>query len=623
MFAEPHKMRQFVICAFLAISIFVVQVFCSLFDGAVQAASQDDRIEDKITIVDAQNTDWDSSFSLSFATADGSSVTLSSQRANGQNYFFLPSGVSTTMVIPQMNLPSGSTAELVGADGQAISSLASGTPFNLRNALRDVGNGEQEFSLKEITQDGSSSTSTFRLMQSANLASVHFTSDDAMYRGRVYIDGSSDHTTSASGKISVLSSDSTMRCFPAASSIKGRGNSTWSLSPKKSYQVKLEDECDLLDPIYHDGATEKAKKWLLIANCFDPTLMRNEMSYELAKSIDMPSAIDAEAVDFYYDGEYRGSFLLTEKVEVAKGRVEINDLEEEKEGANPGVDFDRLPICKGVTPYGSEMQYVEGAKDPVDISGGYLLELDLAFYESEKSWFRTSTDQVFVSKSPEYLSEAQVRYVSSIVNDAFVCLQNGGFNPYTGKSLFEYFDKDSLVRYFYLQQFTRNVDQFYSSTYFYIPSGEKKLYAGPLWDCDKTFGLRCDRPDFHQTDSWYGKDATELMRSKDFSKALYDAYVTSIRPQAKSLLYGDSDTIGSIDYYSSKNAASRMMNAKVWGLQILNPELANYESYDRALATLKSWASQRLEWVDQQIIGSYVSSLEDQRHAADAEKGTS
>ncbi len=54
---------------------------------------------------------------------------------------------------------------------------------------------------------------------------------------------------------------------------KGRGNFSW-ITDKKSYRIKFDGKVNLLN-------MGKAKKWALIANAIDDTLMRNDYAYYL------------------------------------------------------------------------------------------------------------------------------------------------------------------------------------------------------------------------------------------------------------------------------------------------------------------------------------------------------
>lgn len=100
--------------------------------------------------------------------------------------------------------------------------------------------------------------------------------------------------------------------------MKGRGNYTWNNSEmvKKPYQIKFSSKVDVF-------GLGSAKKWVLLANYADGTLMKNKLVLDLADKIGMPYSSDSEWVDLYVNGEYAGNYLLCEKVEVGKNRVNL------------------------------------------------------------------------------------------------------------------------------------------------------------------------------------------------------------------------------------------------------------------------------------------------------------
>ena len=101
--------------------------------------------------------------------------------------------------------------------------------------------------------------------------------------------------------------------------IRGRGNSSWWNSPKKAYRIKFEKKQRLLG-----DAFANAKSWTLLANHGDKTLIRNALTYDLGKFIGMPFCPAARFVDLYLNGQYRGSYQISDHVQVGKNRVDID-----------------------------------------------------------------------------------------------------------------------------------------------------------------------------------------------------------------------------------------------------------------------------------------------------------
>jgi spore coat protein CotH len=100
--------------------------------------------------------------------------------------------------------------------------------------------------------------------------------------------------------------------------IRGRGNSTWFLHPKKPFQMKLDEKSIFLD-------MPSKKKWLFLAEYSDKTMLRNTMSFEMGYLSNLewtPKSIFAEV---YVNNEYNGTYNITEKVEEGSNRVDIGD----------------------------------------------------------------------------------------------------------------------------------------------------------------------------------------------------------------------------------------------------------------------------------------------------------
>ncbi|MGM9665290.1 MAG: CotH kinase family protein, partial [Eubacteriales bacterium] len=145
--------------------------------------------------------------------------------------------------------------------------------------------------------------------------------------------------------------------------LKVRGNTTDTYA-KKPFQLKLNEKKNLF------GMGE-AKTWILLANYLDQSFIRNSVMYKLGSLIGM-DACEFQSVDLFLDGEYYGVYLLCEKVQIGKSRVNITDLEKENDKLNAtygsivSVTSGEL-IDKGIL---KEYRYINGVTDPEDITGG-------------------------------------------------------------------------------------------------------------------------------------------------------------------------------------------------------------------------------------------------------------
>lgn len=338
-------------------------------------------------------------------------------------------------------------------------------------------------------------------------------------------------------------------------------------------------------------SSNKNKTWVLLANAYDASGVRNVVSYSLAQSIGVNSPIEFRIVDLYYDGEYRGTYLLCEKVQVNSGRVEINDLEESNDQTNGGVKL--LDDVEGVNSYGNPIRYTRGVASPMDITGGYLIELD-GRYASERSWFSVSTPNglaYFVCKNPEGWSYEEADYLSCFMQDAFDALNEDGINHRTGKKTEDYIDIDSFASLYWINELAKNRDGLiFSSTYCYkdadSSTGESKLIFGPAWDFDLTLGNLNDIAD--PANDWVVDPAGWYTRAIGIAPLfMRDPQVMRIVDDSKGVVVAATRSYLADKYLTQKRAleSSMRLNSMVWGEK------------DETCADVEAWLTARLNWL--------------------------
>lgn len=263
-------------------------------------------------------------------------------------------------------------------------------------------------------------------------------------------------------------------------SIKLRGNWTRKHA-KKPYTITLYDKVSLC-------GMEKAKKWVLVANWLEYTLLRNSLAQRMAKAFDLAYGPDFRMVDLYINGEYRGNYQLFEKIEIGQNRIAVPDLKRANKQANLGID---LKERKWVNVLSADYiktgyrRWVDVPNEPENITGAYLLELEISTRTDDApSMFVTDNGQTVVVKSPKYASKGEVDYIGGLFSDAHAALlAQDGYNS-KGKHYSEYFDLDSLARMYILQEYTMNIDASLTSAYFLKLPDDDKLYAVAPWDFD-------------------------------------------------------------------------------------------------------------------------------------------
>ena len=488
-------------------------------------------------------------------TVDGQTILPTD--ANGQTWFFLPSHVDLHAVTLSFSVPDGAAVTFGTAAAQ------SGDAMDVAaNASFNAGTGVYTLPYTVTPESGAAISGQLSFMKSENVGAMFLSVTDAAY-GRAWIDGSPDHSNDAGKQTAVFmkmqSADAAVVYDGKLTSLKGRGNTTWGAHAKKPYQIKLDKKTDLLSS---GNKSNKNKTWILLANALDKTLFKTAFALDLARSLGLKETPEYTYVNLYFDGEYRGLYQLTEKVQINPGRVEIADLEEHN------TVTDEAATAQGTNSLGLAYQYNPTAVcDTDDISGGYLLELDTAFYRAENSWFQLYDGNVIVVKSPEYCTQAQIEYVSVRFNQAIQAAQTDKSGT---QSVLNLLDLDSHASVFMVNEYLKNVDFAYSSTYFFLPEeGNEtyahKFYAGPAWDFDTSLGNRTIAQVFSDPKGLYRIDHT-----------LYQGSITRayIKEKAKTVdalydtVFSDTPTemngVRSFSWHKAQLDAAQKMNFTLW-----------------------------------------------------------
>lgn len=446
----------------------------------------------------------------------------------------------------------------------------------------------------------------FYIAKSQNLRTMFIYSDDPVSKGREYIENDASHKNEATGMMILVNKEGTVDYAGRLRQIRGRGNSTWTLE-KKPYQIKLKDKFDLLNT---GDSSEKNQTWILLADAVDASLLHNRIALDLAKEMGLSETAHCEHVDLYYDGEYRGTYLLTEKVEIGEGRVEEVDYDKIIKKWNKWVgnnDLSLLPRAKGLNNYGDPICYIEGLADNgINNAGAYLIEMYARGTADTLSGFTLATDRAFELTSPKYASKNMVCYVSQLLSDGLAALQNGGFHPETGESVDKWFDFESFARVILLNELTRNWDAFtLTSTYFLLPAQETKFIAGPVWDFDRTMRNPKYRNEGGYT--WGLKDsewkcwASEFYAIPEFMECAQRIYRDEIHPLVMEILLGNQkgQYLRPLNEYVQEIRPSALMNNYLWPVQDTDYNLHYADSFDTDVEYLRQFLEQRNEWMYQ------------------------
>ena len=278
------------------------------------------------------------------------------------------------------------------------------------------------------------------------------------------------------GDLICIESDGNIDCKGKLERIKLHGNTSVSCQ-KKTYQIQFENDENLL----HMG---KAQKWILQANAYDGSYMRNKLAYDIALKFGLRYAIEANYADVYFNNEYAGNYLICEKVENGLNRVCLDNssIEEYRDG-----DIAEIIEQDGYKYF----EYIEKSK----YTGGYIIEAQNVIVDSdecrldEDACYFTSDFGRYEIVYPKKASKSEVEYISEYVN-MIGQLINDCDSAQKYINLKKYIDTDSFATMYLVDMITNDVDaNDYSTFYYKYPKAQGEiLCAGPAWDYDRAFG---------------------------------------------------------------------------------------------------------------------------------------
>ena len=210
---------------------------------------------------------------------------------------------------------------------------------------------------------------------------------------------------------------------------------------KKTYDIVLEDSKQPLD------FKSKSKKWALIGNYGDKTLIRNLITFEISRIFNMTFTSNCKSVDLMINGEYKGNYNLCEKIEVLETRLNLKHLTENDNS-----------ISK--------------------ISGGYIIETD-GFAYLGNLYFNSRKGVPVSIRYPELdsISSQQKAYIKEKFDELELEIYNNNITN---------IDLTSFAKFFLIEELIGNAEAYWS-TFLYKDRNDNKFYFGPIWDNDMTF----------------------------------------------------------------------------------------------------------------------------------------
>ena len=400
----------------------------------------------------------------------------------------------------------------------------------------------------------------------------------------------------------------TTKLYDGKIEIKGRGNSTWGL-PKKPYKIKLDSKTNLF-------SMGKNKHWVLLANYYDSSSLRNTLSYDLSGALDMPQT-ETVHTGVIFNGKYVGTYQFCEQIRVDEKRVDVLNWDDEAKdlskiiATKESLNADDLEsylaenlswTTSGKFNYQGKTYLISNYDYTIpSINGGYLLELDSNYDEVSK--FKTNSNQPLMFKAPEFAVSNQdmMNYVKNYIQAYENAVMSKDYHSmYEGNTVHysELFDMDSLVDYWLVTELFFNEDGMKKSTYMY-KDVDDKFHMGPIWDMDWSSGA--SQSAAVPTNQWqtlyfpaYGNSNEPQLRQW-YRYLIKDPYFVSCVKQRYEEVRNNqiADMMASIEDYRVYLKEAGASNSIIW---YGNTNTGEYE-----ISKLKSWLTDRLAFMDEQF----------------------
>lgn len=363
-------------------------------------------------------------------------------------------------------------------------------------------------------------------------------------------------------QLTIISGDGTA-LLSEPGTTRERGNASRSF-PKKPYRIKFDKKQHVLD------APAKAKKWTLINNYGDKTLMRNMLAFELSRRMGMTYTPYGTAVDVLLNGEYKGCYQLCDQVEINKNRINITEMtSKDNEGSA--------------------------------LTGGYFVEIDAYAYE-EKSWFNSNKGNPVTIKSPDEdsITTQQKNYIKGYFNKMEANWKS-------------YLDLNSFLRHFLVGELSGNTDTYWS-VYMYKDRDDDMMYTGPVWDFDLAFNNdQRTYPVNSKTDYIYrsGGSCAGNMRSFTDKIVVNDAnakkQLVEIWDEARQGGLTEENMVAYIDSLESVLQQSQKLNFIRWPMmnQLVHQNFKIWGSYEAEVENVRDFMKERIDWMDRKLNYTY------------------
>ena len=366
--------------------------------------------------------------------------------------------------------------------------------------------------------------------------------------------------------------------------IEIRGSST-TWFPKKQFAVETRDSLGENNNVPLFGMPEE-NDWIFNAPYTDKSLMRNVIIYKMARDAGK-YATRSHYFELVIDGDYRGLYVMFEKIKRDDNRVNISKLEPEE------ISDD-------------------------DITGGYIIKVDKWDGENIGGWYSEPPSDSYGGfyyqyhyPKPDEIVYDQQQYIMSYMESFEQTILSDDFaNPETGYP--SIIDWGSFIDFFIMQEITKNVDGYRLSSFLHKDkdSDDGRLVAGPIWDFNLGFG----NADYYNGWDTQGWQVEADLPNDDFSIPYWwctiwsdQSFRWSVQQRWNSLrnnFLSNVSVNSLIDSLQSHIGEAADRNFERWPTlgQYVWPNYYIGQTYQDEIDYLRNWIISRMEWMDSELL---------------------
>ena len=359
-------------------------------------------------------------------------------------------------------------------------------------------------------------------------------------------------------QLTVISDDGTS-LISEPGTTRERGNASRTF-PKKPYRIKFDKKQKM------PGAAGKAKKWTLINNYGDKTLMRNLVAFELSRRMGMPYTPYGRAVDVLLNGEYKGCYQLCDQVEVYSNRVDIEEM----------------------TP-----EDISGTA----LTGGYLIEIDAYAYD-ETSYFVSNKGNPVTIKSPDEdeIRPEQSQYIKTHFNKM-------------EEQWSTYLDLSTFLRHFLVGELSGNTDTYWS-VYMYKHRDNDIIYTGPVWDFDlafdndnRTYPIMNLKDYIYRTKGSCAGNMRTFVDNIVVRSASAKAKMKELWGEARQGGLTEENMVAYIDAWEEELQQSQRLNFLRWPIldKKVHQNPVIWRTYTAEVQNVRRFMKERIKWMDSKL----------------------